>query len=190
MAIAEEDQKAKKCKATCQLWDGIAFPKILQSDDSGLSKSVLGGGTSTQQKTLQKQKCAQITFLMVNRPPATWFQCSLWHLAKSELPVPKKRRTIQKHHSPPQPLPILQTPHSESKQTVHHSFLLCTASLQLSRNADVKFYTGFNDTTQFKVYFWPTSSQGRKDAMLERHKTNRSRNFISSNICRFYSCIC
>ena len=70
-----------------------------------------------------------------------------------QLPLPKKRRTIQKHHSPPQPLPILQTPHSESKQTVHHSFLLCTASLQLSRNADVKFYTGFNDTTQFKYIF-------------------------------------
>ena len=83
MAIAEEDQKARKCKATCQLRDGIPFPKILQSDDSGLSKSVLGGGTSTQQKTLQKQKCAQTTFLMVNRPPATRLQCSLCHLVKS-----------------------------------------------------------------------------------------------------------
>ena len=70
-----------------------------------------------------------------------------------QLPAPKKRRTIQKHHSPPQPLPVLQTPHSESKQTVHHSFLLCTASLQLSRDADVKFYTGFSDTTQFKCIF-------------------------------------
>ena len=44
-------------------------------------------------------------------------------------------------------------PHSESKQTVHHSFLLCTASLPLSRDADVKFYTGFSDTTQFKCIF-------------------------------------
>ena len=70
-----------------------------------------------------------------------------------QLPAPKKRRTIQKHHSSPQPLPVLQTPHSESKQTVHHSFLLCTASLQLSRDADVKFYTGFSDTTQFKCIF-------------------------------------
>ena len=70
-----------------------------------------------------------------------------------QLPAPKKGRTIQKHHSPPQPLPVLQTPHSESKQTVHHSFLLCTASLQLSKDADVKFYTGFSLSVFLTNYF-------------------------------------
>ena len=89
---------------------------------------------------------------MVNRPPATRLQCSLCHLVKSSSPHRRKEelsRSTTVHLSHYQ----YYKHHILNQSKLFITPLLCTASLQLSRDADVKFYTGFSDTTQFKCIF-------------------------------------
>ena len=70
-------------------------------------------------------------------------------MAPSDRGTPKKRRKIVKHTT------TCTSKDIESKGTVEpaHEFSICTASLQLSREADVKFYTCFKSTNDFKAIF-------------------------------------
>lgn len=67
-------------------------------------------------------------------------------LCPSDKGTPQKRRKIEKHAG------AVKT-HESKPQEPTHEFSLCTSSLQLSRDADVKFYTGFSGTDQFKTIF-------------------------------------
>lgn len=60
--------------------------------------------------------------------------------------TPKKRRMIVKYST-------TEKIKSQKKEETVHEFTICTASLQLTRDADVKFYTGFDSTIHFKAIF-------------------------------------
>ncbi len=91
-------------------------------------------------------------------PVPTLFLTSSDYVHKSS---PKKRRLLEKH--PSKQSYTASTAASTSASPSHlqassktssaSTFSLCTASEQLTRESDVRFYTGFKDTTTCKVIF-------------------------------------
>ena len=74
--------------------------------------------------------------------------------------TPTKRRKIVKHvgHGKNKSQP-------KEQATAKHEFTISTASLQLTRDADVKFYTGFDSTNHFEAIFLHLSQKLRQSSI-------------------------
>ena len=70
-------------------------------------------------------------------------------ISESDKGTPKKRRLLNKQTQPR----TFKKNKIGTQETAPHVFSISTATLQLCRDSDVKFYTGFDTTSHFKAIF-------------------------------------